>query len=314
MKSLPTGFGYFASLEPQISNRELNVNDVFIGHLRHIRGQKKYFYYIKKKYYTKENLEQGESLFVANCSICHGKEADGSGLRAASMQDAKPRMLTNLDWIANRDDLRLLRSIKYGVPGTAMTPWGDYTSTLQRLQLVMYIRSLSKERKNQEELSSALYNVFDKSINRIEIARKKNYGEMEITQKNYSAARSQRDEGVLNDQLSQAKTQEELVKNYQKELNLLSQYQEFQQKDMLYVNLMKNVKNQKEIYTKSMGSHLMGSFGNGPLFSDFLTLIEMNGQFTLNHEDHLVFNYPNEEKIGDLVANSLRLSIKEMLL
>ena len=42
------------------------------------------------------------------------------------MQDAKPRMLTNLDWENSRDDLRLLRSIKYGVPGTAMVPWGDF--------------------------------------------------------------------------------------------------------------------------------------------------------------------------------------------
>ena len=60
------------------------------------------------------------------------------------MKDAKPRMLTNREWLSSKDDLDLLRSIKYGVPGTAMTPWGDQTDPLQRLQLVIFIRSLTE--------------------------------------------------------------------------------------------------------------------------------------------------------------------------
>ena len=103
-------------------------------------------YYIKKKYYTPYNIEQGQEFFLLNCAVCHGSEGDGSGIRGSTMEAAKPRMLTNLDWIRSRDDLRLLRSIKYGVPGTAMTPWGDLTSSLQRLQLVIFIRSLSEEK------------------------------------------------------------------------------------------------------------------------------------------------------------------------
>ena len=71
---------------------------------------------------------------------------DGTGIRAGVMEQAKPRILTNLDWLQIRDDLRLLRSIKYGVSGTAMTPWGDLTSAQQRLQLVIFIRSLSQKK------------------------------------------------------------------------------------------------------------------------------------------------------------------------
>ena len=104
-------------------------------------------YYIKKELYTPDNIEQGEKFFLLNCAVCHGNEADGSGIRSQAMSEAKPRMLTNLDWINSRDDLRLLRSIKYGVPGTAMTPWGDLTNSLQRLQLVIFIRSLSDSKK-----------------------------------------------------------------------------------------------------------------------------------------------------------------------
>lgn len=113
--------------------------------------------YIKHEFYTSENIEAGKRFFIENCAPCHGKEADGTGLRAEAMADAKPRMLTNLDWISSRDDLRLLRSIKYGVPGTAMTPWGDLTSAKQRLQLVVFIRSLTREAEERRKLTDAIY-------------------------------------------------------------------------------------------------------------------------------------------------------------
>lgn len=106
-------------------------------------------YYIKDKYYTQENIQAGEHFFILNCAACHGKEADGASVRAEAMTDAKPRMLINRDWISSQDDLKLLRSIKYGVPGTSMTPWGDFTSPMQRLQLVVFIRSLTKKESKE---------------------------------------------------------------------------------------------------------------------------------------------------------------------
>lgn len=124
-------------------------------------GPEKDSYYIKEKFYTKENIEAGQKFFYENCAPCHGKEADGAGLRAEAMKDAKPRMLTNVNWLKTRDDLRLLRSIKYGVPGTSMTPWGDQTSPEQRLQLVVFIRSLSQEQRNRALILDALYKAFD---------------------------------------------------------------------------------------------------------------------------------------------------------
>lgn len=115
---------------------------------------------IAKEYYTMENIQEGRRLFIENCAPCHGKEGDGAGLRAEAMNDAKPRMLTNLDWISSQDDISLLRSIKYGVPGTAMTPWGDLTSAKQRLDLVLFIRSLSKESEDRRKLTDALYQAY----------------------------------------------------------------------------------------------------------------------------------------------------------
>jgi len=114
-------------------------------------------YYIKKEYYTLENIEAGKKLFLLQCAMCHGSDADGSSNRAEVMQEAKPRMLTNLDWIDSRDDLRLLQSITYGVPGTAMTSFADITTIWQRIQLVIYIRSLSEKNLSFKKVREQLY-------------------------------------------------------------------------------------------------------------------------------------------------------------
>jgi len=177
---LPTGKGYYASLKPvpAVENSQNEVAEVFdVVPNREENAPDPYSYYIKKRYYTPENLKQGGNFFLINCATCHGADADGSGIRGEIMDTAKPRMLTNLDWIQSRDDLRLLRSIKFGVPGTAMTPWGDLTSSLQRMQLVMYIRSLTEEQEKRHRLTKALYESFDVSIltiqkSRIDIAKR----------------------------------------------------------------------------------------------------------------------------------------------
>lgn len=164
---------YLASTEKKPTDS--NVGDVFDIKADPVLGPKKKAYYIKHTYYTPENIESGKELFLFNCAVCHGNEADGSGMRAGYMQEAKPRMLTNLDWLHTRDDMRLLRSIKFGVPGTAMTPWGDMTTTLQRLQLVIFIRSLSENKDQQDALKNGLYQSFDDAKWQIEKFRSLEY-------------------------------------------------------------------------------------------------------------------------------------------
>ena len=134
--SLPDGHEYIAALGPAVPQRtkekkeEMAINEIFDVVPNPQGSPDKYSYYIKHKYYTDENIEAAKEFFEVYCATCHGAEADGMGARAAVMQDAKPRMLTDLDWLDTHDDLYLLRSIKYGVPGTAMTPWGDQTNSL----------------------------------------------------------------------------------------------------------------------------------------------------------------------------------------
>ena len=160
LSRLETPSSYLAALTttPVSENEIEKIFDVIPNPLAESDA---HLYYIKKTLYTPENLAQGQEFFLINCAACHGKEADGLGLRAEAMQDAKPRMLTNLTWAESRDDLRLLRSIKFGVPGTSMTPWGDLTTSWKRLQLVMYIRSLSQSNELRQKLLSALYQTYD---------------------------------------------------------------------------------------------------------------------------------------------------------
>ncbi len=120
--------------------------------------------FISEKFYTTENLNAGKEFFVMNCSVCHGKEGAGTGIRASSMVEAKPRVLTDTSWIRSEDDMGLLRAIKYGVPGTAMAAWGDQTTSLQRMQLACFIRSLSQTALHREELQSILYTLFQSPI------------------------------------------------------------------------------------------------------------------------------------------------------
>lgn len=146
---------------PENVEQELDEQGIFDKKPLKGPGAETEEYFIKSKFYTPENIDAGRSFFWTNCAPCHGKEADGAGLRAEAMHDAKPRMLTNLEWIHSHDDLRLLRSIKYGVAGTSMTPWGDQTNPLQRLQLAVFIRSLSKENEMRAALRDALYRTFE---------------------------------------------------------------------------------------------------------------------------------------------------------
>ncbi len=264
---------FLASLEPMAVNQSSGVSKVFDVVDNPYDGGDPYHYYIKPKYYTEQNLREGREFFELNCAACHGKEADGQGYRAGTMYDAKPRMLTNFQWINTRDDLRLLRSIKYGVPGTSMTPWGDQTSSLQRLQLVMYIRSLSSEQGKRDRLYSVLYESFEEKDQLLEKARIDQYEKVNDLKKELKEVSLSASNSVNPSDAASA---------YQRELELRKKIQELLAVDQIIVEMKTAHQKEAQIY-QNIGTQLMGIDSKDDLFERYLKFAALNSiQFTLS--------------------------------
>ncbi len=92
---------------------------------------------------TQESIARGETIFLARCTGCHGRKADGKGPNSLDIIP-HPRNLRN-NWFVNAlADRRAMESILYGVQGTAMPSWIDYGLTKKDAgDLLNFIRSLN---------------------------------------------------------------------------------------------------------------------------------------------------------------------------
>jgi mono/diheme cytochrome c family protein len=304
----PRGDQYLAAIEPMpVKGNNLTVEDIFdVVPYKDSTVDKK-AYYIKKIYYTPENLAAGEALFNLNCAVCHGKEGDGSGNRAGSMTDAKPRMLTNLNWLETRDDLRLLRSIKYGVPGTSMIAWGDFTNALQRMQLVMYIRSLTEDPLKNDQLQQAIYQAFFENQETLEQARTLVHEKLDKYQSDYDKHQIARTEKSLHVDM----TEGEVFKEYQIESTLRSHVQSYSDIDDSLLNLIDINKKEQQMYYM-LGNRIITTLPEDKLFTDYLKMIALNeNRFSLK-DNVLTVNVLDVKKFNQLF-DSIHLQVKKKM-
>ncbi|MCB1149415.1 MAG: c-type cytochrome, partial [Chlamydiia bacterium] len=284
-----------ASIKPVASS--FTVEDVFDKVPAPEGDPEPYLYYIKEKYYTPQNLAQGKAFFELNCAVCHGKDADGAGARAEVMEDAKPRMLINLPWLESRDDLRLIRSLVYGVAGTSMTPWGDQTTALQRLQLVMYIRSLTKTKRDYKKLKNALYQDFQASVWVVEQAREKGVKEIERLKKQameLRIERLQKEEAALF-----GEERSVVAELYNQELDLREKLAVLQKGDDTLNSMITLLKKERDLY-QDKGNALFSLYGETPIFTEFVRLIDISGNLYSLEEGTLALRAVNTEKEGEL--------------
>jgi putative heme-binding domain-containing protein len=82
--------------------------------------------------YTPADVEEGEALFNANCSICHGTEGDA--VPGVDLGHGRFRRATS--------DEELVQIIRNGIPGTAM-PSGNFRDH-QLTTIVAYLRSIAE--------------------------------------------------------------------------------------------------------------------------------------------------------------------------
>lgn len=252
-------------------------------------------FFIKQEFYTENNLSEGERLFLANCSHCHGKEAAGDGPRSATMEEAKPRMLTNLPWLKTRDDLRLLRSIKYGVPGTAMTPWGDKTSSLQRMQLVMFIRSLSFEKKYREDMMRTLFEAFETTSRAISDTRNIEGKKLDVLREEYNQALRLRQDNYDKSQKGKV-TLEEAARSYSKELVVMDHLEQRKAIDSILLNLKNEFENEQNLYAE-IGLRFIAKKAGERAINQFFEIVLLNkGRYTRLNGDLLMEKDPSRER------------------
>jgi len=89
---------------------------------------------------SRQAREKGRELFMENCAICHGKDADGHGPRSAGMIPP-PANLTVPLWSDSASAPKIYQAIHDGVAGSAMPSWKSLDDD-QIWDLVAYVRSL----------------------------------------------------------------------------------------------------------------------------------------------------------------------------
>jgi mono/diheme cytochrome c family protein len=76
--------------------------------------------------------------FAELCARCHGEKGQGNGTIAAYI-DPAPRDLTKTAFMKTKTRERLLASVRNGVPGTSMAPWGRVLGDEPSARLVDYV-------------------------------------------------------------------------------------------------------------------------------------------------------------------------------
>ena len=91
---------------------------------------------------------RGARLFAASCAACHGSEGRGDGPGAADL-DPPPRDLTSREFRfrttpsgAPPRDEDLVRTIREGLPGTAMPAFGTLFDDARLVELVAFLRAI----------------------------------------------------------------------------------------------------------------------------------------------------------------------------
>ncbi len=303
---LPPGVDYLVSLNPTAARPpDLSVDDVFDVAPNPFGGPEEYHYYIKKKYYTERNLAAGKALFDLNCAVCHGRDADGAGLRAGVMEDAKPRMLINLPWIESRDDLRLLRSIYFGVPGTSMIAFGDQTTSLQRLQLVMFIRSLTEQRRAYQQFENVLYTVFQVPVWALQDARARGTDKIQSLEKEAHESRMtrQRIEALVEAGEAEPADTAEL---YSKELEAIRQLRRYRETDQILHELIEQVQEERNLY-KGLGDLIFNVYGPSAVFDDMLQAVQANEIHFSYKEGELEERRSDDDRLEEVQQKMLKV-------
>ncbi|MFQ5445030.1 MAG: c-type cytochrome, partial [Nitrospinales bacterium] len=99
-----------------------------------------------------DKLELGKKVYFKRCVWCHGVEGGGDG-PSADRLFTRPRNFTQGTFkIRTTDsgelpfDDDLLKTVKNGLPGSAMPAWGEFLSDAEILSVIQFVKTLVQDR------------------------------------------------------------------------------------------------------------------------------------------------------------------------
>lgn len=106
------------------------------------------------------DLKTGQTLYLANCMVCHGEAGDGKGKDALSL-DPPPTNFLDDALMSKFSPYQAFSTIKLGVQGTSMRGFPELTEA-EIWDLAFYIKSLpfKQEDRDTSALRSAFNNIF----------------------------------------------------------------------------------------------------------------------------------------------------------
>jgi len=104
-----------------------------------------------------DKLEHGKKVYFKRCVWCHGVEGGGDG-PSADRLFTRPRNFIQgtfkIRWTDSGQlprDIDLERTVKNGLPGSAMPAWGEVLSDADVKAVVQFVKSLVQDRDFQDE-------------------------------------------------------------------------------------------------------------------------------------------------------------------
>ena len=92
-------------------------------------------------------LERGRSYYIQLCALCHGSDGSGNGEFSYRMVPKPSNLVEGI--IETRTEGQLDKAIRDGIPGSAMRGWSEQLSTIQRTQIIKYIKYLTIQYKHR---------------------------------------------------------------------------------------------------------------------------------------------------------------------
>ncbi|HET6466566.1 MAG TPA: cytochrome c [Nitrospiria bacterium] len=91
---------------------------------------------------TVGDASKGKPVYEKNCLICHGPQGRGDGPMGKSLNPPAPNFASPES--QHKSDAELLKAVREGHPDTAMTAWKGTLSEQQFLDVLSYVRKISR--------------------------------------------------------------------------------------------------------------------------------------------------------------------------